>query len=176
MKTDITKKLKNISHSQWYWLTYIFVGLNLLASALYFQYLLDEPPCVVCIQIRLWISLLVIVSLAGLFTRDNKIMSMLANLSTMLIAAALTERSYLLLGTERGFIFADCGFDPGLPAWFAIDEWLPWLYGIETSCGYTPEILFGTTMAEMLIVMSGLFFLVSFTIFLASIPHLKKSD
>lgn len=176
MKTAITKKLKDISHSQWYWLAYIFVGLNLLASALYFQYLLNEPPCVVCIQIRLWISLLVIVAIVGLFVRDHKIMSMFANLATMLIAAVLTERSYLLLGTERGFIFADCGFDLGLPAWVAIDQWLPWLYGIEVSCGYTPEILFGTTMAEMLMVMSVVFLLVSFIVFLASIVQLKKSD
>jgi len=103
-------------------------------------------------------------------------MNAVANLFTVLIAVALTERAYLLLGTERGFIFSDCGFDLGLPAWLPLDEWLPWLYRVETLCGYTPEIAFGITMAEMLIVMFGALLLVSFAVFLASIVFLKNSD
>jgi len=173
---EITTKLKGMSQSHWYWLVYIAGGLTLLAIALSFQYFLDEAPCAMCIHVRLWVSLFVIVSVAGLLTRDNRIMNVVANLFTVLIAVALTERSYLLLGTERGFIFSDCGFGLGLPAWFAIDEWLPQLYRVETLCGYTPEIAFGITMAEMLIVMSGLLLLVSFAVFLASIVFLKKSD
>ena len=173
---NITKRLKNIGHSHWYWLFYIVAGLGLLAFALFFQYFLDEAPCVMCIQVRLWISLFVIVSFAGLLTRANRVMNVVANLSIVLIAVGITERAYLLLGTERGFIFSDCGFDLGLPAWFAVEQWLPWLYRIETSCGYTPEIIFGITMAEALIVMSAVLLLASFAVFVASIIRLKESD
>ena len=176
MKTDISKKLKNMSQSHWYWQVYIVGGLILLAIALFFQYFLDESPCAMCIHVRLWVSLFVIVSFVGLLTRANRIMNVVVNLFTVLIAVALTERAYLLLGTERGFIFSDCGFSLGLPAWFPVDEWLPWLYRVETLCGYTPELFFGITMAEMLIVMFGLLLLVSFAVFLASIMSLKKSD
>jgi len=176
MMTNLTKKLKNIGQSHWYWLIYIIGSLAMLATALFFQYYLDKPPCAMCIQVRLWFSLFVIVSIAGLLTRNNRIMNIVANLSTLLIAVGLTERSYLLLGTERGFIFSDCGFDLGLPAWLALDEWLPWLYRIEASCGHTPEIIFGITMAEMLVVMSGLLLLVTLAVLLASILSLKKSD
>ena len=176
MMADITKKLQNMGQSHWYWLVYIVGGLTLLAIALFFQYFLEKPPCAMCIQVRLWISLFVIVSIVGLLTRGNRIINAVANLFTVLIAVALTERAYLLLGTERGFIFSDCGFDLGLPAWLPIQEWLPWLYRVETLCGYTPEIFFGITMAEMLIVMSGLLFLVSSAVFLASIVSLKESD
>ncbi len=171
---NVIEKLESSSQSHWYWLFYIIAGLNLLVSALYFQYFLEQPPCVVCIQVRLWVTLLVMVSFVGLLARRNRLINVAANLSTVLIAVGLTERSYLLLGTERGFIFADCGFDIGLPAWFAIEEWIPWLYRIETSCGYTPEILFGITMAEMLIVLSSLLFLVTCAVSLASIIGLKK--
>jgi len=176
MKTDISKTLKDISHSKWYWFAYIIIGFNLMASALYFQYFLDEPPCVSCIHIRLWISLLVIVAIVALFVSDNKIMNLFANLSTLLIAVAFIERSYFSLGVERGFIFSDCGFSLGLPTWFAIEQWLPWLYRVETPCGYTPELLFGITMAEMLVLMSVVFLLVSFVVFIASLMNLKSSD
>jgi disulfide bond formation protein DsbB len=176
MKTTITKKLKNIGRSHWYWMIYIMGALTLLGVALYFQYYLEKPPCVMCIQVRLWISLFVIVSIMGLLTRNNRLMNAVTNLFTVFIAAALLERAYLLLGTERGFIFSDCGFDLGLPAWFAIDEWLPSLYRVEASCGFTPEIIFGITMAEMLIVMSGLLLLVTVAVFLASVVSFKKLD
>ncbi len=173
---EITTKLKNIGQSHRYWLVYIFGGMTLLAIALFFQYFLEEQPCAMCIHVRLWVSLFVIVSFVGLLTRGNRIINAIANLFTALIAVGLIERSYMLLGTERGFVFSDCGFDLGLPTWFAIDEWLPQLYRVETLCGYTPEILFGITMAEMLIVMSGLLLLVSSAVFLASVVSLIKSD
>jgi disulfide bond formation protein DsbB len=174
MMNEITTKLKNMSQSHWYWLVYIVGGLTLLAVALFFQYSLEKAPCAMCIQVRIWISLFVIVSFAGLLTRHHRIMNIIANLSTLLIAVGLTELSYRLLGTERGFIFSDCGLDLGLPAWLAIDEWVPWLYRVETLCGYTPELFFGITMAEMLIVMSCILLLVTFAVFFASIVRLKE--
>jgi len=168
MHNTIIKKLKNISHSHWYWLIYMFGGLALLAAALFYQYVLDELPCLICIQIRLLISLLILVSCVGLLVRNNRLMNTVTNMSVVLIAIGLTERSYQLLGTERGFVFADCGFNLGLPAWFAIDEWLPWLYRVETSCGYTPEIIFGITMAETLMLMSVCLLLFSACVTLAT--------
>jgi len=168
MFTTIFEQLKKISQSQGYWLFYIVGGLSLMAGALYFQYALEELPCLMCIQVRLLISSLILVSCAGLLLRGNRVMISVAHLSVAFIAASLTERSYQLLGTERGFVFSDCGFDLGLPAWFAIEEWLPWLYRVETSCGYTPEIIFGITMAEALMVMSVGLLLLSFSVFIAS--------
>lgn len=168
MFNNITTQLKNTSHSRSYWLVYIIGSLALLAAAMYFQFVRELPPCLLCIQVRLWLSLLIIVSIVGLLSRNNRVVNVIAHLSVVLIAVALIERSYQLLGTERGFVFGDCGFDLGLPAWFAIDEWLPWLYRVETTCGYTPEILFGITMAEALMLLSVLMLLFSLLVALAS--------
>lgn len=170
----IIKQLKNISLSRWYWLLFMVGGIFLLAAALYFQYVRDELPCTLCIQVRLWVSLFVIVSFIGWLSRNNKVMNTLAQLSIVLIAVGLIERSYQLLGTERGFVFSNCGVNLGLPAWFAIEEWLPWLFRVETSCGYTPEIIFGITMAESLMVLSVLLLIVSFCVFLASFVTLLQ--
>ncbi|HHJ34357.1 MAG TPA: disulfide bond formation protein B [Gammaproteobacteria bacterium] len=158
-----------------YWLSYIIIGLILLATALYFQHMLEELPCLICIQIRLLISLLIIVSIAGLLLRHSRWLA-LVHLSVAAIAIAMVERSYMLLGTERGFVFADCGFELGLPAWLPLEQVLPWLYRVETSCGYTPELIFGITMAEALMVMSVLFLLISFGLVLASFLRLLTSD
>jgi disulfide bond formation protein DsbB len=162
----LTNQLKYIAHSRWYWLIYIIGSISLIAIALYFQYARDELPCVMCIQIRLWFSLLIIVSFIGLLARRIRAINTLVQVSIVLIAVGLVERSYKLLGTERGFWDGHCGFDLGLPAWFAIDKWLPWLFRVETTCSYTPEILFGITMAETLMVMSVVLLLVSVCVLL----------
>ncbi|RDH84974.1 MAG: disulfide bond formation protein B [endosymbiont of Galathealinum brachiosum] len=168
----IIKILQDVSHSHWYWLAYISGGLSLLAAALFYQYQLEELPCVVCIQVRLWISLIVIVSIAGLLFRKMAWLNAGLQIIILLSVIGLAERSYLLLGTERGFIFGDCGFDAGLPAWFAIEQWLPWMYQVETSCGYTPEIIFGVTMAEALMLLSAGLTLFSLSIVLVTIKEI----
>ncbi len=172
--TNVFQRIGLLSRSYTYWLMYVMVGLIALAVAMYHQHYLQELPCVVCIQMRLWFSLLIIVSIAGLYLKNYSITRRLTNLSIVLIAVGMIERSYLLLGTERGFIFSDCGFSLGLPSWFAIEDWLPWLFRIETSCGYTPEVLFGITMAETLMVSSLLIFLTSFCLFIADFVYTRS--
>lgn len=154
-------RLTLISRSIWYWLVLAVIGLSFEAVALYYQYVLEEYPCVLCIHVRIWVLALIIVALTGMFVRRVRSLNTLTHLFTIIVAFGLLDRAYRLLGTERGFIQGDCGFDVGLPAWFALDEWFPAVFKVETSCGYTPELLFGITMAEALIVMSTVFVLIS---------------
>ena len=154
------EKLRAIAHSRWYWPAMAAIGSMFITVALYYQYVLEELPCVLCIQVRIWMVALIAVSvLALLFNRvwTNRI----AHILTVVIGAGLLDRAYQLLGTERGFVFSDCGFNLGLPAWLSLDVWFPGLFRVEASCGYTPELMFGVTMAEALIVFSALLLIVS---------------
>ncbi len=169
---SILRQIDKISLSRWYWLVLIIGSLSLLSIALYFQYVRDELPCTMCIQVRLWFTSLIIVSVIGLLLRKRKVIKTLAQLLIVVIAGGLVERSYQLLGTERGFVFGSCGVDLGLPAWLAIEDWLPWLYRVETSCGYTPEVIFGITMAEALMVLSVLLLIVGICALLALFVNL----
>jgi disulfide bond formation protein DsbB len=170
----LLKRLKDIQQGHVYWLVYIAGSLLLMAAAMYFQYIREEPPCLMCIQVRLLLSLLIFIAVIGLLTRRHPMMNVLANISTVLVALSMSERAYQLLGTERGFVFSDCGFDLGLPAWLALDEWLPWLFRVQTTCGYTPEIVFGITIAESLMVLSILLLAFSACMTLLSLLALKK--
>ena len=167
------KKLQTIANSRWYWLLLLAVGLSFIAVALYFQYVLEKPPCVLCIQVRMLILLLAFVALNA-FVLHSRWIALIAHLTTVVIAGALLERSYQLLGTERGFVFGDCGFDLGLPSWLALDTWFPSLFRVEASCGYTPELVFGITMAEVLIVFSSIFLMTSLALTAASLK--RKSN
>ncbi|MCW9048677.1 MAG: disulfide bond formation protein B, partial [Gammaproteobacteria bacterium] len=69
----ILHRLQNLPYSRIYWLAYIVMGLSMLAVALFYQYQLEELPCVVCIQVRLWFSLLVIVGILGYLLRKRSL-------------------------------------------------------------------------------------------------------
>ena len=174
MNMNMLNRLQNIQQGRGYWLVYIAGSLLLIAAALYFQYVREELPCLMCIQVRMLLSLLIILAVIGLSTMKYPLVNALANMTTVIVAVSMSERAYQLLGTERGFVFSDCGFDLGLPAWLALDEWLPWLFRVETSCGYTPEIVFGITIAESLMVLSILLLLFSSSMTLLSLLKLKK--
>ena len=170
----ISQPLACIAGSGLYWLALIAFSLLNLIIALYYQYALNEWPCVLCIHIRLWFSVLLVTGVIGFFLRNHPWPRLLSHLSSLLIAAGLSERSYMLLGTEKGFVFSDCGFDAGLPAWLALDDWLPWLYRVETSCGYTPELLLGITMAEALMALSVLLLILTLGMSMAAASTLFK--
>jgi len=164
-------KLANIGKSGFYWLALALIALSFESVALFYQYVLEEMPCVLCIQVRLWMMALIMVALLMLLLHRLRFMSVAGHMLTVVIAAGLLERSYLLLGTERGFVFGDCGFALGLPDWFAPDKWFPALFEVQASCSYTPELLFGITMAEVLIVVSAVFMLVSLAMTVAAIAR-----
>ena len=58
--------LKHPGQQRIYWVGLIVLGLALEAAALYYQYGLDEWPCVVCIHIRIWILGFVLLGLIAL--------------------------------------------------------------------------------------------------------------
>jgi protein dithiol:quinone oxidoreductase len=73
-----------------------------------------------------------------------------------------------LLATERGWLEGECSVNLGMPAWFAIDKWLPDIFSAWTSCGYTPVMAFGITMAEILILISALLLMSGVALFAAA--------
>ncbi len=139
-----------------YWVALILIGIALEAAALYYQYVLDEWPCVLCIHVRLWLAAMVLLALFALFCTPSATAMKVLHALNVAILAILVERSWRVLAIERGWIFGECDMDLGTPDWFAPDRWLPFLFEVQTTCGYSPLIVFNITMAELLLVISGL--------------------
>jgi disulfide bond formation protein DsbB len=154
--------MKEINRSSWYWSALTAFGLLALGEALYFQHVLNEWPCMLCIHARIWVMVLTFVALFGLFVRRHPIMNAIGHGLTLLVSGGLLERSLVLLGTERETLFGECSMDLGLPAWLALDKWIPFLFEVQASCGYTPELWAGgLTMAEGLVATSVVLIMVS---------------
>lgn len=159
--------LQACHRSRLYWGGLVLLGLALEAAALYYQYVLDEWPCVVCIQIRIWIFGFVIAGIAALFCVQSRAAMRVLHGLTLIAMIGFLERSYQVLAIERGWVFGDCDMDLGLPAWFALDAWFPAIFEVQTSCGYTPLVLFQISMAEILLVVSALLTIIVAGVFTA---------
>lgn len=160
--------LIDLAHQRRYWLALLVLGFTLEASALYYQYALDEWPCVLCIHIRIAVLAFMLVALVGLFGTGSSIAMRALHGVNTLVMAWMAERSYQVLAVERGWVFGDCDMDLGAPDWFAIDKWLPSVFEVKTSCGYTPYIIGQITMAEVLMLCATLLLILSATLFIAS--------
>jgi len=156
------------SHRKLYWILLIFFGLSLEGAALYYQYVLDEWPCVLCIHIRIWILGFIVLGVLALLVGSNRWITRGLHLINSIIMVGLVERSWQTLAVERGWVFGDCDMESGLPSWFALDKWFPAIFEVQTACGYTPLIIFNITMAEVLMLVSSSLLAVSLILLAAS--------
>ena len=136
--------------SRWYWLTIALFGIALLGVALYYQYALVDEPCQVCIHARLWVVAFTLIALVMLITPQITILRILGNGGVLIAGVGLTERARYLYRLENGMGDGSCQFQLGMPDWFAVDRWMPWLFEVRNLCSFTPEMLFGVSMAESL--------------------------
>ncbi len=163
-----------LPENKWFWLVFIGLGLGLDGMALFYQYVLDYMPCVLCIHTRIWVVGMILVSLLALAVYQSKWLLRVMQFLLLVISVGLLDRAYQLLGVERGFIFGNCSMASGLPSWFALDEWVPALFQVWEPCGYTPELLFGVTMAEALIVLSATLVMLTTLWFIGLFLNIKK--
>lgn len=154
-------KLLNLARSKFYWAALIGLGLMMEAVALFYQYTLDYLPCVLCIHVRIWIMGFMLVAAATLVLQRYTYTSMIGHLlSTGMMFGGL-ERSWYMLGIERGTVFGSCSLESGLPVWFQLDQWFPVMFKVWETCGYTPLLLFKVSMAEALTVMFSIMLILS---------------
>jgi disulfide bond formation protein DsbB len=153
--------IQQLSNHKLYWGLVFVTGLSLEAVALFYQHVLDEWPCVLCIQVRIWVLGFTLVALVALFAGSNRWLLRILHLLNSIMMLGLVERSWQTLAIERGWVFGECSMDLGLPSWFALDKWFPAVFEVQTACGYTPVIFFNITTAEILMVISSALLLVS---------------
>ena len=157
-----------IARSKIWWYFLIVLGASMIGAALYYQHVLNEWPCVLCIQVRiLFLFIMVAAALALILCRFRKV-GILMHLVVIVISAVMLNRSWVLLATERGWLEGECSVSLGMPSWFAIDKWLPDVFSAWTSCGYTPVIALGITMAEILMLMSAVLLVSGVALFAAA--------
>ncbi len=76
-----------------FWLAVAGFGVALEAVALFYQYVLDYWPCVLCIHVRMWVALMIVLALVAAATCRYRLPRAVLLLSVAGIAGALVERA-----------------------------------------------------------------------------------
>ena len=153
-----------LTKSKVFWWALFALGSGLLAAALYWQYVIGDDPCQVCIQARLWAVALGLVGAVMLLLPESLLTRLAGLILAFIASAGMGERAYYLYEIENFRGDGSCEFTLGMPSWFAVDQWFPALFEVRNICSYTPEIAFGISMAEALM---GIAFVVCTVILLA---------
>ena len=132
------------------WWALFALGNGLLAAALYWQYVIGDDPCQVCIQARLWAVALGLLGAVMLLLPESLFTRLAGFILAFIASAGMGERAYYLYEIENFRGDGSCEFTLGMPSWFAVDQWVPALFEVRNICSYTPEIAFGVSMAEAL--------------------------
>ena len=143
--------VSNLLTSRWYGALFALTGSSLLLAALFYQYGLGEEPCQVCIHARLWVSAWALTGVLIFFLPQTFAIRSAGHFTLLVAGVGLAERALYLYRLENGIGNGSCEFQLGMPDWFAVDRWLPWLFEVRNLCSYTPEIALGISMAEALL-------------------------
>ena len=143
-------QLSGVFNSRQYWAGLALVAVAAFAVALYYQYGVGDEPCQVCIHARLWVAALILIGAVMCWLPLNRGTLLVGNGLVVVSGAGLGERAWYLYQLENGIGNGSCQFELGMPDWFAVDRWFPSLFEVRNLCSFTPEMLFGLSMAESL--------------------------
>jgi disulfide bond formation protein DsbB len=142
--------LLNIEKHIGIWLAVLIVSSAAILGALYFQYYLAWEPCVLCIQIRVIMAGIMLLSALMLVLFRLPALRLIAFIAQAALAVLLFIKSRAIYRVETGLDQAECMFTAGLPEWFNLEVWWPSVFEVRSACGDSPELLAGITMVEAL--------------------------
>ena len=129
--------LSNITTSQRPWLLLATSALGLELSALFFQYVLDLAPCIMCVYQRLAILAIFFAGAIGTVGYNKTIARSLAYTlwGTGAIWGLIIALEHVEIQASSGSLFFSCEFIPNFPTWAPLHEWIPFLFEASGNCG-----------------------------------------
>lgn len=147
----IMQKLYTLISNKFYWIFLLVTGVTMLCVALYYQHVLGDEPCEVCIHIRIWVVAFTMLSILMLVLPSKKFISIIGHLFTTVMLIGFLERCLYISKVEKGLVNDICSFYLDFPNWFALDKWFPEIFEVRNLCSFSPELILGITMTEGLI-------------------------
>lgn len=151
--------LSNITTSQRPWLLLAASALGLELSALFFQYVLDLAPCIMCVYQRLAILAIFAAGAIGSTGHNNILARTLAYIlwGTGAIWGLIIALEHVEMQGNSGSLFFSCEFIPNFPIWAPLHEWIPFLFEATGDCGEISWQFFDYSMPQWMIVVYALY-------------------
>lgn len=166
--------LTRFAQSRVAWITLFSSALVLESCALYFQYVMQLTPCVMCIYQRLALFGVLFAGALGCIGYRYRLVRLLNIILWGVSAAWGLKLAIELVDMQTNpSPFSTCSFLPEFPTWMPLHEWLPSVFMPTGMCTDIPWQLFGVTMGQWMIVAFSVY-LLALAIF--AIPALSKTN
>ncbi len=167
-----------ITKSKTAWLLLALTALVLELAALYFQYVMQLEPCVLCVYER---SAVFLIFIAGLLGFINPNILSLRLCGYLLWAGGTIWGLYLSIkhtGIQLGLIkdSASCDFIANFPAWMQLDQWIPWLFNPTGYCEDVQWKFFGLSMPQSMIMVNAIYLIVLVIVVTSEFRRSKESS
>lgn len=163
------KRINEFSLLKKGWFVLALSCLLLDGFALFCQYRLDLQPCLICVQQRALFLGLFILAMLGLALRKTKY-SLLLLIGSMGVLGKIFDLGVKKVLLERHPpLFSTCSVEYPFPNWFPLHDWLPFMFQNYGDCSTVDFKLFGLSMSENLLIISGIMFLCVLLVFISKI-------
>lgn len=142
--------LHALSVQRWPWLLLAAGSASLLGAALYFQYVMDLAPCIMCVYQRAALCGILLASLLGAAGYQQALWRFIALIGWMVGAGWGLKIAHDQVVVEQIVAsggFSTCALFPEFPDWLLLHEWLPSVFNPTGMCGEVAWSLFGLSMA-----------------------------
>jgi len=171
-----SSSFKQLSLQRWPWLLLAASAFALELSALYFQYVMQLEPCIMCVYERITMLAIIVAGLIGSSAPKNLVIRLIA------FAVWATGAIWgLLLAIEHTNYqinpspFATCDFYPNFPEWLPLHELVPWLFNPTGDCSDIVWTFLNYSMPQWLIVTFAIYSLIFVVVFItAFLPSKNK--
>lgn len=142
----------NLGRNSAAWSLLFLSALGLELSALYFQYMMNLQPCIMCIYQRTAIFGVLFAALIPLLM--NNILTRLFGYILWGVSAIwglLIAIEHVDLQTAEDSFFAVCEIVPNFPKWAPLHEWIPSIFAATGDCGEIDWSFLGLSMPMWMI-------------------------
>jgi len=170
------KFLSNLAINSKPWLLLALSALGLELCALFFQYVMNLAPCIMCVYQRVAIFAIALAGLIG-FAGYNYLITRVFAFSlwgTGAIWGSIIALEHVEIQENAGSLFFSCDFFPNFPTWAPLHEWIPFLFEATGDCGDINWQFLGYSMPQWMVVVYGVYTLAFAAILASRLIHAKK--
>jgi len=127
--------------------------------ALFFQYVMDLAPCIMCIYQRVAIWAIFFGGVITYFAPNQLLMRLIGFglWGTGAIWGLLIALEHVEMQSATLSLFFTCDFTPNFPSWAPLHEWLPMLFEATGDCGEISWQFLGYSMPQWMVVIYGVY-------------------
>lgn len=169
------KTLSDLVTNKRAWQLLAISALLLEFSALFFQYVLDLQPCIMCIYQRVAIWAIFFAGLIGSFGYNQILIRVLSYglWATGAIWGLIIALEHVEMQSSKFSFLFSCEFVPNFPSWAPLHEWIPALFEATGTCGKISWEFLGYSMPQWMVVVYGAYTVLFSIVLIARLQQTK---